>query len=146
MLIGGVAFPFFAAAYYWLPKYTGKLLDERFGKANFWLMFVGLHLTFGPMHIVGLMGMPRRVYTYEAGQGWDIYNLLSTIGAFVIFAGIVVFLVNLVYTHFRGEPAGAQPVGRRLAGVVGLLPTAGPGATRCRRSCTAGTRSGTRTT
>ena len=111
VLIGGVAFPFFAAAYYWLPKYTGKLLDERFGKANFWLMFVGLHLTFGPMHIVGLMGMPRRVYTYEAGQGWDIYNLLSTIGAFVIFAGIGVFLVNLVYTHFRGEPAGHNPWG-----------------------------------
>jgi cytochrome c oxidase subunit I+III len=111
VLIGGVAFPFFAAAYYWLPKYTGKLLDERLGKVNFWLMFVGLHLTFGPMHIVGLMGMPRRVYTYEAGQGWDVYNLLSTIGAFVIFAGIGAFLVNLVYSHFRGEPAGHNPWG-----------------------------------
>ena len=74
-------------------------------------MFVGLHLTFGPMHIVGLMGMPRRVYTYEAGQGWDVYNLLSTIGAFVMFAGIGVFLVNLVYSHFRGEPAGHNPWG-----------------------------------
>jgi cytochrome c oxidase subunit I+III len=111
VLIGGVAFPFFAAAYYWLPKYTGKLLDERLGKLNFWLMLIGLNVTFMPMHFVGLMGMPRRVYTYEAGQGWDIYNLISTIGAFVLFAGVLTFIVNLVYTHFRGAPAGNNPWG-----------------------------------
>ena len=64
-----------------------------------------------PMHFVGLMGMPRRVYTYEAGQGWDVYNLISTIGAFVLFSGIIVFGINLVYTHFRGQPAGNNPWG-----------------------------------
>ena len=111
VLIGGVAFPFFAAAYYWLPKYTGKLLDERLGKLNFWLMLIGLNVAFMPMHFVGLMGMPRRVYTYEAGQGWDVYNLISTIGAFVLFSGIIVFAINLVYTHFRGQPAGNNPWG-----------------------------------
>ena len=111
VLIGGVAFPFFAAAYYWLPKYTGKLLDERLGKLNFWLMLVGLNVTFMPMHFVGLMGMPRRVYTYDGGQGWDVYNLISTIGAFVLFGGIVVFGVNLVYSHFRGAAAGHNPWG-----------------------------------
>jgi cytochrome c oxidase subunit I+III len=111
VLIGGVAFPFFAAAYYWLPKYMGKLLNERLGKLNFWLMLVGLNVTFMPMHFVGLMGMPRRVYTYEDGQGWEVYNLISTIGAFVLFSGIIVFGINLVYTHFRGQPAGNNPWG-----------------------------------
>jgi cytochrome c oxidase subunit I+III len=109
VLIGGVAFPLFAAAYYWLPKFTGRLLDERLGKLNFWLMFGGLNLAFFPMHIVGLLGMPRRVYTYPADQGWGVYNLLSTIGAFVLFAGILVFIANLVYSRFRGQPAGRNP-------------------------------------
>ena len=111
VLIGGVAFPIFAAAYYWLPKYTGKLLDERLGKINFWLMFVGLHVTFFPMHIVGLLGMPRRFYTYDADTGWGPYNLVSTIGAFVLFSGILVFILNLVYSRYRGAPAGANPWG-----------------------------------
>ena len=111
VLIGGVAFPFFASAYYWLPKYTGKLLDERLGKLNFWLMLIGLNVAFMPMHFVGLMGMPRRVYTYDAGQGWDVYNLVSTIGAFILFGGVMVFVLNLVYSHFRGAPAGANPWG-----------------------------------
>ena len=111
VLIGGVAFPIFAAAYYWLPKYTGKLLDERLGKVNFWLMFIGLNVTFFPMHIVGLLGMPRRVYTYDADSGWGLYNLVSTIGAFVLFSGILVFGVNLVYSRYRGQPAGDNPWG-----------------------------------
>ncbi len=111
VLIGGVAFPIFAAAYYWLPKYTGKLLDERLGKINFWLMFIGLHVTFFPMHIVGLLGMPRRFYTYDADTGWGPYNLVSTIGAFVLFSGILVFILNLVYSRYRGAPAGANPWG-----------------------------------
>ena len=111
VLIGGVAFPIFAAAYYWLPKFSGKLLDERLGKVNFWMMFVGINVTFFPMHIAGLLGMPRRVYTYDADSGWAIYNLISTIGAFVLFAGIMVFVLNLVYSRYRGEPAGANPWG-----------------------------------
>ncbi|MBA3605916.1 MAG: cbb3-type cytochrome c oxidase subunit I, partial [Acidimicrobiia bacterium] len=111
VLIGGVALPIFAAAYYWLPKFTGKLLDERLGKINFWMMFIGLNITFFPMHIAGLKGMPRRVYTYDADSGWGIYNMISTIGAFVLFAGILVFVVNLIYSRYRGEPAGANPWG-----------------------------------
>ena len=74
-------------------------------------MFVGLNVTFFPMHIVGLLGMPRRVYTYDAESGWGIYNLLSTIGAFVLFGGILVFVVNLLYSRYRGQPAGANPWG-----------------------------------
>ncbi|MGH9133603.1 MAG: cbb3-type cytochrome c oxidase subunit I, partial [Ilumatobacteraceae bacterium] len=109
VLIGGVAFPIFAAAYYWLPKFTGRLLSDRLGTINFWLMFVGLNVTFFPMHIVGLMGMPRRVYTYDEGLGWEAYNLVSTIGVFILVAGIGVFIVNVVHSHFRGIEAGPNP-------------------------------------
>jgi cytochrome c oxidase subunit I+III len=111
VLIGGVAMPFFAAAYFWLPKFNGVLLNERLGQVNFWLMFVGLNVTFFPMHIAGLMGMPRRVYTYDADTGWGIYNLISTIGAFVLFAGVLTFIVNYLYSRKHGEPAGANPWG-----------------------------------
>ena len=109
VLIGGVVFPLFAGAYYWLPKFTGRLLNERLGHWNFWLMLVGLNVAFFPMHIVGLQGMPRRVYTYDADTGWGIYNFISTIGAFILFAGVLTFIANLFYSHFRGEPAGANP-------------------------------------
>lgn len=111
VLIGGVVFPIFAAFYYWLPKFTGKMLSERLGRWNFWLMFIGFNVTFFPMHIVGLMGMPRRVYTYPAGLGWDIYNLISSIGAFIIFFGILVFAINVVVSMWKGKPAGANPWG-----------------------------------
>jgi cytochrome c oxidase subunit I+III len=111
VLIGGVAFPIFAAAYYWLPKFTGRLLNERLGRWNFWLMFIGLNVTFFPMHIVGLKGMPRRVYTYDENYGWAIYNMISTIGAFILFSGIMVFIANLVYTRFRGPLASENPWG-----------------------------------
>ena len=111
VLIGGVAFPMFAAAYYWLPKFSGRMLNERLGKINFWLLFIGVNVTFFPMHIVGLMGMPRRVYTYPAGLGWDIYNLISTIGVFIIVLGVGAFILNLVVSHFRGPPTGENPWG-----------------------------------
>ncbi|MPZ52308.1 MAG: cytochrome c oxidase subunit I [Acidimicrobiia bacterium] len=111
VLIGGVAFPIFAGVYYWLPKFTGRLLDERLGRWNFWLMFIGVNVTFFPMHIVGLMGMPRRVYTYPAGLGWEVYNLISTIGVFIIAAGVAVFMFNVVRSRKKGEPAGHNPWG-----------------------------------
>ncbi|HEX2185887.1 MAG TPA: cbb3-type cytochrome c oxidase subunit I, partial [Chloroflexota bacterium] len=109
VLIGGVAFPIFAGVYYWFPKFTGKLLDERLGRWNFWLLFVGVNLAFFPMHIVGLMGMPRRVYTYPDGLGWETWNLLSTIGVLVIVPGIAVFVWNVVRSYRRGEPVGNNP-------------------------------------
>ena len=111
VLIGGVAFPIFAGVYYWLPKFTGRLLSDRLGKVNFWLLFIGVHVTFFPMHIVGLMGMTRRSYTYPAGLGWEPYNLVSTAGVFVIVAGIGVFIANVAYSYFRGAEAGNNPWG-----------------------------------
>jgi cytochrome c oxidase subunit I+III len=111
VLIGGVAFPIFAGVYYWFPKFTGRMLDERLGRWNFWLLFIGTNLAFFPMHIVGLLGMPRRVYTYEAGLGWEPYNLLSSIGVLVILLGIAVFIWNVARSYRRGEPAGNNPWG-----------------------------------
>ena len=111
VLIGGVAFPIFAGVYYWFPKFTGRMLDERLGRWNFWLLFIGTNLAFFPMHIVGLLGMPRRVYTYEAGLGWEPYNLLSSIGVLVILLGITVFIWNVARSYRRGEPAGNNPWG-----------------------------------
>ena len=112
VLIGGVAFPIFAGVYYWFPKFTGKMLDDRLGKWNFWLLFVGVNVTFFPMHIVGLLGMPRRVYTYDDGLGWGIYNLISTLGVVaLIVPGIAVFIWNVVRSFRRGEPAGPNPWG-----------------------------------
>jgi cytochrome c oxidase subunit I+III len=111
VLLGGVAFPIFAGVYYWFPKFTGKMLDERLGRWNFWLLFIGVNVTFFPMHIAGLMGMPRRVYTYSEGAGWDTYNLISTIGVFIIIPGIAVFIWNVVRSFRRGEPAGNNPWG-----------------------------------
>jgi cytochrome c oxidase subunit I+III len=111
VLIGGVAFPIFAGVYYWFPKFTGRLLDERLGRWNFWLLFAGVNLAFFPMHIVGLLGMPRRVYTYEAGLGWEPYNLLSSIGVLVIIAGIAVFIWNVARSYRRGDEAGNNPWG-----------------------------------
>ncbi|MGH2394142.1 MAG: cbb3-type cytochrome c oxidase subunit I, partial [Candidatus Limnocylindria bacterium] len=109
VLIGGVVFPIFAGVYYWWPKFTGKLLDERLGRWNFWLLFAGTNVTFFPMHIVGLLGMPRRIYTYSGDQGWDLWNAMSTVGAFMIATSILIFIINVVLSMRRGEPAGNDP-------------------------------------
>ena len=101
-------FPLFGAFYYWFPKVTGRMLDERMGRWNFWLFFIGFNVAFFPMHLLGMVGMPRRVYTYPAGMGWDDLNLLSTAGAFMIAAGVAVFLVD-VGKNFR--PSGANNAG-----------------------------------
>jgi cytochrome c oxidase subunit I+III len=111
VLIGGVLFPLFAALYYWLPKMTGRLLDERLGRWNFGLMFVFFNVTFFPMHIAGLLGMPRRVWTYADGLGWNGYNLISTVGAWGLGLGVLLFVVNVVRSLRRGAPAGADPWG-----------------------------------
>ena len=111
VLFGGAVFPIFAGLYYWLPKITGKLLDERLGMVHFWLMFIGTNLAFFPMHISGLLGMTRRVYTYPGGRGLDVPNFVSTVGAVLIGAGVAVFVWNFFATFRRGEDAGANPWG-----------------------------------
>lgn len=109
VLIGGVTFPLFAAFYYWLPKWSGRLLHEGLGKLHFWLLFIGFNVTFFPMHIVGMLGMPRRVYTYPAGIGWESYNFISTMGAFMIAVSVLIFLVNMFSSYRTGRKAGPNP-------------------------------------
>jgi cytochrome c oxidase subunit I+III len=109
VLNGAVVFPIFGALYFWLPKMTGRLLDERMGKVSFWTMFVGFNLAFFPMHILGFLGMPRRIYTYHGGLGWDALNMLVTIGSFVFALGTLVTLVNFAWSHRRGALAPANP-------------------------------------
>jgi cytochrome c oxidase subunit 1 len=111
VLIGGSVFPLFGAFYYWFPKWTGRLLSERLGRWNFWLMFVGFNLVFFPMHQLGLKGMPRRVYTYLPETGWGSLNLLASIGAFILAIGVLTFLVNVFRSRRAGEVAGANPWG-----------------------------------
>jgi heme/copper-type cytochrome/quinol oxidase subunit 1 len=94
-----------------LPKITGRLLDERLGVASFWLVFGGFNLTFFPMHISGLLGMPRRVYTYPADMGWTTLNLISSIGAVITVVGMVAVLANIVWSLLAGSPAGDDPWG-----------------------------------
>ncbi|KKC27023.1 cbb3-type cytochrome c oxidase subunit I, partial [Sphingomonas sp. SRS2] len=100
VLIGGMVFPMFAAFYYWAPMTSSRALSERLGKWAFWLMFVGMQVTFWPMHLTGLMGMPRRVYTYLPGRDWEVTNMISTIGAFMLAAGVIMFLLD-VARNFR---------------------------------------------
>jgi cytochrome c oxidase subunit I+III len=107
VLIGGMLFPMFAAAYYWIPVLSGRKMT--FGQPTFWLMFTGFHVGFFPMHFTGLLGMPRRVYTYPEGLGWDWLNLTSTIGAFLFAAGVLLFVIDVVQHFFRGEKVGRNP-------------------------------------
>jgi cytochrome c oxidase subunit I len=109
VFFGGTALGIFSAIYYWFPKATGKLLSEKLGVWNFWLVFLGLNLTFFPMHMLGLLGMPRRQWTYHEGLGWTVYNFIETIGAFIIALGVLVFIINLVVSFRSGERAGADP-------------------------------------
>ncbi|HZQ09313.1 MAG TPA: cytochrome c oxidase subunit I [Anaerolineae bacterium] len=111
VLIGGSVFPLLGAIYYWFPKITGRMLNERLGKLNFWLTFIGFNVTFFPMHLVGLYGMPRRVYTYLPGLGWDTPNFISTIGAFILGIGVLLFVLNVLNGWRRGEPAPDNPWG-----------------------------------
>jgi cytochrome c oxidase subunit I+III len=103
VLVGGVVFPLVAGAYYWMPHVSGRMPSERLGQIAFWLVFLGMQLTFFLMHLTGLLGMPRRVYTYEAGLGWDWLNLLSSVGAFVTAAGFALLLLDL-FVHARVGP------------------------------------------
>jgi cytochrome c oxidase subunit I+III len=109
VLIGGAVFPLFAAFYFWFPKLTGRMLSERAGRWNFWLFFIGFNVSFFPMHIMGLQGMPRRIYTYSEASGWEGLNLLSTLGALMIAASMLVFAANALLSWRRGERATDNP-------------------------------------
>lgn len=109
VLIGGAVFPLIGAVYYWFPKIAGRMLSERLGRWNFWLAFIGFNVAFFPMHFLGLIGMPRRVYTYTADMDWAHLNLLSSIGAFVFALSFALLLVNVIYSLRKGALAGDNP-------------------------------------
>jgi cytochrome c oxidase subunit I len=109
VLFGGSIFGIFAGLYYWWPKMFGRVLDERIGKWQFWLTFIGFNVTFFPQHMLGLLGMPRRIYTYDHGGLWEGYNLTSSIGSGIMGLGILLFFVNVLVTRRRGERAGNDP-------------------------------------
>jgi cytochrome c oxidase subunit 1 len=111
VLFGGAVFPLFGAFYYWFPKFTGRMLSERLGRWQFWLFFIGFNVTFFPMHILGLQGMTRRIYTYPEQMGWGGMNLTATVGAFMIAASVLLFIVNVLVSRRHGEPAGPNPWG-----------------------------------
>jgi cytochrome c oxidase subunit 1/cytochrome c oxidase subunit I+III len=109
VLIGINVFPVLGGAYYWFPKITGRMLSERLGRWNFWTMFIGFNLGFFPMHLLGLMGMPRRIYTYPSGMGWDTTNLIVSLGSGLFALGVLLFLINVAVSLRRGEAAGDNP-------------------------------------
>jgi cytochrome c oxidase subunit 1 len=109
VLFGGSIFGIFAGLHYWWPKMFGRLLDERLGKWTFWLMLVGFNVTFFPQHMLGLLGMPRRIYTYSEGGLWEWYNLTSTIGSGIMTLGLLVFVANVIRTSRIGPRAGNDP-------------------------------------
>ncbi|MGC2141625.1 MAG: cytochrome c oxidase subunit I [Methylovirgula sp.] len=109
VLIGINVFPVMGGLYFWFPKMTGRLLDEKLGIWNFWTMFVGFNIAFLPMHLTGLLGMPRRIYTYPAGVGWDTLNMITSIGAFLFAVGVLLTFINVFISLRRGKPAGANP-------------------------------------
>ncbi|SEA22583.1 cytochrome c oxidase subunit I [Alkalimonas amylolytica] len=109
VLVGGMFFPLIAGFYYWLPLVSGRMPSEDIGRWGFWFTFIGFNLTFLLMHLTGLLGMPRRVYTYEAGLGWDGLNLLSSIGGFVMAIGVALVLLDLLLHFWFGRRASANP-------------------------------------
>jgi cytochrome c oxidase subunit 1 len=109
VLFGGSILGLFSGAYYWWPKMTGRFLNEKIGQVHVWLMIIGFNLTFFPMHWLGLDGMPRRIYTYPGGMGWDSSNLASTIGSYLIGIAVLVFIFNVFYSRRRGKIAGNDP-------------------------------------
>jgi cytochrome c oxidase subunit I+III len=120
VLVGGMVFPLFATFYYWAPMLSANMLSETLGRWIFWLMFIGFNVAFLPMHLTGLLGMPRRVWTYSSAMGWDALNLISTIGAFILAAGVLVFVVDLV---LRFRPSRVRPGNPWKAGTLEWIPS-----------------------
>ena len=123
VLFGGSMLAIFAGLFYWWPKMFGRLLDERLGKLTFWLVFVGFNTTFFPQHLLGLLGMPRRIYTYDQGGLWEAYNLVSTIGSYIMGLGILILVANVIKTTRNGRRAGNDPW---LADTLEWYPTSPP--------------------
>jgi len=111
VLVAGSMMGLWAGIYYYYPKFTGRMLDERLGSWHFWLFFIGVNLTFFPMHFSGLYGMPRRIYRYDAGQGWELFNLLSSIGMYIQMIGTAIGFWNVWWSRRRGAIAGNDPWG-----------------------------------
>ena len=109
VLLGINVFPVIGGIYYWFPKFTGRMMNERFGKIGFVVLFIGFNVAFFPMHIAGLLGMPRRIYTYPADMGWNTVNLITSLGSFLFALGVLIFLIDLVWSYKRGPVAGDNP-------------------------------------
>jgi cytochrome c oxidase subunit 1 len=109
VIVGGILFGIFGGFYYWFPKMSGRMYNEALAQVHFWLFFIGFHLTFDFMHIPGLLGMPRRIYTYEPGRGWDTWNLIVTVGVFFQGLGVLFFVTNLLWSYAKGKIAGNDP-------------------------------------
>jgi cytochrome c oxidase subunit I len=109
VIFGGAVFPILGGIYYWFPKVTGKMYYERVGQASFWLSFIGTWLTFFPMHIAGIDGMPRRIYTYPADAGWALVNAIESVGSYILTVGLLMVIANLAVSLFRGKGAGSDP-------------------------------------
>jgi len=109
VLFGGAIFGLFSGIYYWFPKFSGRKLGEALGKWHFWLFFIGMNMVFMPMHILGLEGMPRRIYTYGIGRGWEVWNFVETIGALIVAVGVLVFIVNF-FLSIRKKASGEEDV------------------------------------
>jgi cytochrome c oxidase subunit 1 len=109
VILGGIVMAVFAGAYYWYPKVTGRMMSETLGKWHFWLFVIGFHLTFDFMHIPGLLGMPRRIYTYEASRGWEGWNLIVSVGVIFQAVGVLMWVANVIWAHYKGKVAGNDP-------------------------------------
>ena len=109
VILGGLAFCIFPGIYYWYPKAMGKMLNKKLGLWHFWLFVIGFHLTFDPQHIAGILGMPRRIYTYDPGRGWDIWNKISSIGVIFQAASILCLVVNVLWSYATGHPPAMIP-------------------------------------
>jgi cytochrome c oxidase subunit 1 len=109
VLFGGALLGLFGGVYYWFPKVTGRMLHDGLGQLHFWLFFIGFNLTFGPMHFLGVDGMPRRIFTYPPNMGWDLWNLVATLGAYILGLGVIAFIANVARSLRAGQVAGNDP-------------------------------------
>jgi cytochrome c oxidase subunit 1 len=108
-LVAGLVFGIFAGIYYWFPKATGRMMSEKIGRWHFWLFVIGVNLTFIPMHFLGFLGMPRRIYTYAPSRGWEGLNFLTSIGVFIQIVAVAIFAYNVIQSALYGEKAGDDP-------------------------------------